>query len=32
MFWKVYQKDNINMNRMSETPANFGCPKGGGKK
>ena len=19
------------MNRMSETPANFGCPKGGGK-
>ena len=32
MFWKVYQKDNINMNRTSETDANFGCPKRGGKK
>ena len=28
MFWKVYQKDNININRKSETPGNFGCPKG----
>ena len=30
MFWKVYQKDmhDINMNRTSETNANFGCPKG----
>ena len=32
MFWKVYQKENIDMNRTSETPAHFGCPKGGGKK
>ena len=28
MFWKVYQKDNININRKSETPGNFGCSKG----
>ena len=28
MFWKVYQKYNININRKSETPGNFGCPKG----
>ena len=27
-FWKVYQKDNIDINRKSETPENFGCPKG----
>ena len=23
----VYQKDNININRKSETPLNFGCSK-----
>ena len=28
LFWTVYQKDNININRKSETPGNFGCPKG----
>ena len=28
LFWKVYQKDNININRKSETPGNIGCPKG----
>ena len=26
MFWKVYQKDNIDMNRTSETNANFAVP------
>ena len=25
---KVYQKNNININRTFETPGNFGCPKG----
>ena len=24
----MYQKDNININRKSETPGNFACPKG----
>ena len=28
LFWKVYQRDNININRKSETPGVFGCPKG----
>ena len=28
LFWKVYEKNNININRKSETPGNFGCPKG----
>ena len=28
LFWKVYQKDNIDINRKSETPGNFSCPKG----
>ena len=28
LFWKVYQKYSININRKSETPGNFGCPKG----
>ena len=28
LFWKVHENDNININRRSETPGNFGCPKG----
>ena len=28
MFWKAYQKYNININRKSESLGNFGCPKG----
>ena len=26
--WKVYEKGNIDITRKSETPGNFGCPKG----
>ena len=32
LFWKVYQKDNIDINRESEIPGNFGFPKGLEKK
>ena len=28
LFLKGYQKDNININRKSETPGSFACPKG----
>ena len=28
LFWKGYQEHNINIYRKSDTPGNFGCPKG----
>ena len=28
LFWKVSQKNNININRKSEIPETVGCPKG----
>ena len=28
LFWNVFQKDNINIDRKPETHGSFGCPEG----